>query len=116
MSSQSRIESSPFKMHPSVFQALGSELTVTSDVLAVIDLVKNSFNASATRVDVRFGTDAKATLKLEIDDNGVGMGQEKIDDVRCTVATPFHEQNLKSKDTNLGPYEIRPLVGTGGAR
>ena len=37
----------PFKMHPRVFAALGADL-VTNDVVAVIELVKNSYDAFAS--------------------------------------------------------------------
>ncbi len=38
----------PFKLHPRVFAALGEDL-VTSDVVAVIELVKNAYDAFAIR-------------------------------------------------------------------
>ncbi len=44
-----------FRIHPRVFAALGADL-VTNDIVAVIELVKNSYDAFATRVDVRFGS------------------------------------------------------------
>jgi len=47
----------PFKMHPRIFSALGADL-VTSDVVAIIELVKNSYDAFAKRVDVRLGVSA----------------------------------------------------------
>src|ERR1043166_3838191 len=84
----------PFKMHPRVFQALGSEL-VTSDVVAVIELVKNSYDAFATHVEVRFGM-ANAKLTLEVADNGQGMTKEIIDDVWCMVATPFRQDHPRT--------------------
>ena len=86
----------PFKLHPRVFKALGSEL-VTSDIVAIIELVKNSYDAFATRVDVRFYTDNQSKLCLEIIDNGEGMDRTTIDDVWCMVATPFREKNPKSQ-------------------
>ena len=61
----------PFKMHPRVFQALGSEL-VTSDVVAIIELVKNAYDAFAKEVKVRFVNDPTGALSLEIEDNGGG--------------------------------------------
>jgi signal transduction histidine kinase len=82
----------PFKMHPRVFQALGSEL-VTSDVVAIIELVKNAYDAFAREVKVRFVNDPTGALSLEIEDNGVGMTQDIIDDVWCVVATPYRQQN-----------------------
>ena len=92
----SKIEQIPFKMHPRVFAALGADL-VTNDVVAVIELVKNSYDAYATRVDVRFGTDSKEGKYLEIEDNGYGMDRETIRDVWCMVATPFRIENPVSK-------------------
>ena len=86
----------PFKLHPRVFAALGADL-VTSDVVAVIELVKNAYDAFATRVEVRFSTDPEGQPMLEIEDDGSGMGRPIIEDVWCLVATPFREQETRSK-------------------
>jgi hypothetical protein len=81
-----------FKMHPRVFAALGADL-VTNDVVAVIELVKNSYDAFASNVWIRFKTHAKYGDYLEIKDDGLGMTREIIRDVWCLVATPYREQN-----------------------
>ena len=47
------LEKIPFRMHPRVFAALGADL-VTNDVVAVIELVKNSYDAFAQNVWLRF--------------------------------------------------------------
>ena len=51
----------PFTIHPRPFKALGADL-VTNDVVAIIELVKNAYDAYATEVNVRFregdGTDS----------------------------------------------------------
>ena len=57
-------EKIPFRLHPRVFAALGADL-VTNDVVAIIELVKNSYDALATRVDVRFGESKKEGLWLD---------------------------------------------------
>ena len=44
----------PLKMHPRVFSALGADL-VTNDIVAVIELVKNYYDAFASEVKVYFG-------------------------------------------------------------
>jgi signal transduction histidine kinase len=85
-----------FKLHPRVFAALGADL-ITNDVVAVIELVKNSYDALATRVDVRFGAVNKKVIYLEIEDNGYGMDWKTIEDVWCMVATPFRSNNPISK-------------------
>jgi len=81
-----------FRMHPRVFAALGADL-VTSDVVAVIELVKNSYDAFARNVWLRFGDDSSLGPYLEIEDDGEGMTREIIEDVWCVVATPYKEHN-----------------------
>ena len=51
---------------------LGSEL-ITDDEVAVFELVKNSYDADATHVDIVFGEDS-----IAIADNGFGMSLEDI--------------------------------------
>ena len=62
---------------------------VTNDVVAVIELVKNSYDAYATRVDVIFGNDEKLGRHLDIVDDGVGMNRETLEEAWCVVATPI---------------------------
>src|SRR5213595_439216 len=89
----------PFRMHPRVFAALGADL-VTNDVVAVIELVKNSYDAFADNAWVRFRQNAKHGEYLEIEDDGQGMTQKIIDDVWCLVATPFKEANPIARSGN----------------
>jgi signal transduction histidine kinase len=81
-----------FRMHPRVFAALGADL-VTNDVVAVIELVKNSYDAFAANVWIRFKTHPKLGEYLEIEDDGLGMSKDVIQDVWCLVATPYRQQN-----------------------
>lgn len=85
-------EEIPFRMHPRVFAALGADL-VTNDVVAVIELVKNSYDAFAGNVWLRFREDASSGTFLEIEDDGDGMTREIIENVWCLVATPYKELN-----------------------
>ena len=68
---------------------------MTSDVVAVMELVKNSYDALATRVEIRIHTSVahNAAPYIEILDDGVGMDYESIRDVWCVVATPFRHKN-----------------------
>jgi signal transduction histidine kinase len=88
----SGFEKIPFRMHPRIFAALGADL-VTNDVVAVIELVKNSYDAFATHAWVRFACDPSDGEYLEIEDDGQGMTKAIIDDVWCLVATPFKQDN-----------------------
>ena len=93
MSKDSRSqESVPFRMHPRVFNALGKEL-VTNDVVAVIELVKNAYDAFAQNVWLEFLLDDGQDSCLEIRDDGLGMTRQIIEDVWCMVATPFRESH-----------------------
>ena len=89
---KSRVERIPFRIHPRVFAALGADL-VTNDVVAVIELVKNSYDAFAQNVWIRFRDDSGQGPFLEIEDDGTGMTREIIENVWCLVATPYKEQN-----------------------
>ena len=85
-------EQIPFRIHPRVFAALGADL-VTNDVVAIIELVKNSYDAFAENVWLRFREDPTLDMLLEIEDDGNGMTKEIIENVWCHVATPYKEQN-----------------------
>ena len=90
--SEKGFERIEFRMHPRVFAALGADL-VTNDVVAVIELVKNSYDAFAANVWIRFKTHPKLGAYLEIEDDGLGMSKDVIQDVWCLVATPYRQQN-----------------------
>jgi hypothetical protein len=85
----------PISFHPRVFAALGSDL-VTNDLVAITELVKNSYDAFASRVDVRFGSDDLGEY-IEVLDDGHGMDRETIERVWCVVATPYRQRRPKSR-------------------
>ncbi len=79
-------------MHPRVFAALGADL-VTNDIVAVIELVKNAYDAFARNVQIRFRQSSDNDTYLEISDDGHGMTRDVIENVWCLVATPHKQQN-----------------------
>ena len=88
----------PFQLHPRVFASLGSDL-VTNDIVAVIELVKNSFDAMAKRVDVRvLRSPSSEELYIEIQDDGCGMSSSVIKNVWCVVATPYRLKQTISRE------------------
>lgn len=98
-----------FQMHPRVLEALGRDL-VTNDVVAVIELVKNSYDAMASRVQVRIIRDAEAGDYIEIVDDGHGMDRARIEDVWCVVATPFRKTSPEARRGKRS----RPVTGDKG--
>ena len=87
-----------WKFHPRVFNSLGADL-VTDDIVAIIELVKNAYDAGADNVIISFlkepesEDDDSDDFFLEIFDNGQGMTEQIIKDVWFTVATPYKETN-----------------------
>ena len=80
----------PFRLHPRVFAALGADL-VTSDIVAVIELVKNAYDAFADNVWLRFRNNPPHGSVLEVQDDGQGMTFDVIENAWCLVATPYKE-------------------------
>ena len=74
-----KTETLPFMIQPRAFAALGADL-VTKDVVAVVQLAKNSYDAWATEVEISFGHD-NGTPNIEISDNGCGMSRDLLEDV-----------------------------------
>ena len=91
----------PFRVHARALAALGRDL-VTDDVVAVMELVKNSYDALATRVDVRIrpaGDSLGDQGYIEVADDGHGMDYDTVQNVWCVIATPARAE--------------RPVAGSG---
>ena len=87
-----------FRFHSRALAALGRDL-VTDDVVAVMELVKNAYDALAAHVAVRIrsvGNGSEAPF-IEIIDDGHGMDYATIRDVWCVIATPFKQNQSASK-------------------
>ena len=106
---ENRFDRIPFRMHPRVFAALGADL-VTNDVVAVIEVVKNSYDAFARNVWLRFCDDSSLGAFLGIEDDGHGMTKEIIEEVWCLVATPYKKQNPVVKSGK----KVRRVAGEKG--
>lgn len=63
-----------FKVSAELKNILGRDL-ITSDNIAIFELVKNSYDAHATKVEITFGDD-----KIIIADNGKGMTLDELKD------------------------------------
>ena len=98
MSKQRTENRIPFTMHPRVFAALGADL-VTSDIIALMELVKNSYDANATKVFIRIGQPGETPGNpiIEVEDDGSGMNRQTIESVWSVVATPHRQKNPISK-------------------
>lgn len=91
-----------FTVDSALLRELGERL-VGQPHIALAELVKNSYDADATRVLIRFSDD-----KIEICDNGHGMTFDEFRDYWMRVGSPHKQRQKVSPD--LG----RPLTGSKG--
>lgn len=101
-----------FRVSSALKNIIGKEL-ITDDFIAVFELVKNSFDAHATRVDVIFEDIYGDNPRLIIRDDGKGMDREDIIDKWLFVAysakkegTEDYRDNIRSKRIHAGAKGI----------
>ncbi|ALG68723.1 sensor histidine kinase [Beggiatoa leptomitoformis] len=75
-----------WKFDISTFRLLGREL-ITDRITAIVELVKNAYDANATIVHVRFFNTAKEGGKIIIEDDGIGMSQDDIENKWMRIGT-----------------------------
>lgn len=78
----------PIKIHPRAFSAFGEDL-ITNENVAMIELVKNCYDAFALKVYIDFGVDEQGEPYISITDDGCGMTQETIENAWATIATSY---------------------------
>jgi hypothetical protein len=70
-------ENLKFKISSALKDILGRDL-ITDDFIAVFELVKNSFDAHATRVEIKFENSENGNGRIIIMDNGKGMNYDDL--------------------------------------
>ena len=81
-----------------ILRTFGDEL-ISSEIVAIMELVKNSYDADATRVLVRFQGPLEAGLgKIEVVDNGHGMSLETIRTTWMEPATLMRTRQRLSRE------------------
>ena len=85
-----------FTVDSALLRELGEKL-VESVHLALAELIKNSYDADATEVTVRFTQDDKGNDEIHIIDNGIGMNFQEVKDYWMRIATTNKNQNRLSR-------------------
>jgi hypothetical protein len=81
-----------------IMRTLGDEL-ISSEVVAVIELVKNAYDADATRVLVRLQEPLQPGKgRIDIIDDGHGMTLETVLSAWMEPATPFRRHSRRSEE------------------
>lgn len=88
----SKEDSLRFRVDAGHINKLGFEL-VGKQETALMELIKNAYDADATEVTVDFFNAEKETGKLVIQDNGSGMNLETIKTAWMNISTDFKQEN-----------------------
>lgn len=87
----------PLKPKARLIRTIGNEL-ISNEVVAIIELVKNSYDADAQHVEIRFEGDIeKGKGKIILTDDGHGMTLDVIKKAWMEPATSFKKVKTKSK-------------------
>lgn len=88
---------------PRILSHLGEEL-IKNESIALLELVKNAYDACATECIVNFIFDDKAELEsISIIDNGWGMNKEIIENAYLKVGTDFKYKDLSKNSCGRIP-------------
>ena len=86
-----------FRPRARIMRTLGQEL-ISSETVALIELVKNAYDADATRVLIRFsGILEKGQGYIEVIDNGHGMSMDIIEKAWMEPATNSKRTRTRSE-------------------
>lgn len=87
----------PLRPRARLLRALGDEL-ISSESVALTELVKNAYDADATGVLVRFiGPLEEGSGSIEVADNGHGMSLETIRDTWLEPGTLYRKRAIRSE-------------------
>lgn len=86
----------PFKMTARVLAHLGEDL-IKDESIALLELVKNSYDAGATKCVVDFNFDIfDSLIEISISDNGSGMSLDTIENIWLVIGTDNKKNKLIS--------------------
>lgn len=101
------------QIHPRAFASFGEDL-VTNDIVAITELVKNSYDAYAFRSTIKFGEHENGDTYITIQDNGLGMDRGTILSAWATIATPYKKRKPYVEREVDGVKRIRQVSGNKG--
>ena len=89
---------SPFMITPRVIAHLGEDL-IKNESIALLELVKNSYDANANSCVVTFSFDEYDELeRLSIEDDGDGMSMDIIRNVWLVIGTDYKQKIVQRKE------------------
>lgn len=107
----SEMENLKFRISTGLKNIIGREL-ITDKFIAIFELVKNSYDAGANRVDIIFENIHSNDASITISDNGYGMDENDIINKWLFVA--YSEKSNKRSGTYRDEYTKRTYAGAKG--
>ena len=89
-----------FKISSALKDIIGKDL-INDDFIAIFELVKNSYDAYATKVKISFNDIYSDTPKIVIEDNGKGMNYYDLENKWLFVAYSAKKDGSENKDLNF---------------
>ncbi len=83
-----------FSISPRILSHLGEDL-IKNESIALLELVKNSYDACANKCTINFVSTNGKLSKITIKDDGFGMNKETIENVYLTIGTDFKFKNIE---------------------
>jgi len=96
-----------FTVDSALLEELGEKLVETVHI-ALVELVKNSYDADASEVEVLFTKNNSGSQEIRIIDNGKGMNFDAVQNYWMRIATTNKEKS------NVSTVYGRPLTGAKG--
>jgi len=95
-SSAELIEELPFSITARVAMQLGRE-SISNSIVAILELVKNAYDADAEKVSIRFANLGTANALMIIEDSGLGMSETQLKQNWLLIGTQFKRKSSTSK-------------------
>lgn len=103
-----------FRVSSALKDIIGRDL-ITDDYIAIFELVKNSYDAHASRVDIVFSNIADSDhSNIIIKDNGKGMSFTDLSEKWLFVGYSAKKEGLEDKDYRDKIYQTRQYAGAKG--
>jgi len=83
-----------FSISPRILIHLGEDL-IKNESIALLELVKNSYDACANNCKINFISENNKLVKITIEDDGFGMSKEIIENVYLTIGTDFKFKKIE---------------------
>lgn len=101
-----------FRVSAGLKNIIGRDL-ISDRFIAVFELVKNSYDAGASKVDISFMTSDDGNEQIIISDNGCGMNYDDI--IRKWLFVAYSEKKVQNRKGNTYREEIkREVAGAKG--